>query len=147
MNMKMFVFVCGRSIIYLKVAQIFCLFLCSSMYCCWKNTRLHTFLFVWPMCKIPYWNRGSTGHILYSERGVVFPCFYNAVCWPGLPDEAGRVQILEIHTAKMRENNLLAPDVDLADLAVQTKNFTGAEIEGLVRAAQSTAMNRFIQVQ
>ena len=96
------------------------------MFCCWKNTRLH---------------------ILYSERGVVSPCFYNAVCWAGLPDEAGRVQILEIHTAKMRENNLLAPDVDLADLAVQTKNFTGAEIEGLVRAAQSTAMNRFIQVQ
>ena len=46
----------------------------------------------------------------------------------------------------MREHKLLAPDVDLADLAVQTKNFTGAEIEGLVRAAQSTAMNRFIQV-
>lgn len=40
----------------------------------------------------------------------------------------------------------MAPDVDLADLAVQTKNFTGAEIEGLVRAAQATAMNRFIQV-
>ena len=65
----------------------------------------------------------------------------------GLPDEEGRVQILEIHTAKMREHKLLAPDVDLADLATQTKNFTGAEIEGLVRAAQSTAMNRFIQVQ
>ena len=46
----------------------------------------------------------------------------------------------------MREHKLLAPDVDLADLATQTKNFTGAEIEGLVRAAQSTAMNRFIQV-
>ena len=46
----------------------------------------------------------------------------------------------------MREHKLLAPDVDLADLAAQTKNFTGAEIEGLVRAAQSTAMNRFIQV-
>ncbi|XP_020616810.1 vesicle-fusing ATPase-like [Orbicella faveolata] len=65
----------------------------------------------------------------------------------GLPDEEGRVQILEIHTAKMREHRLLAPDVDLADLAVQTKNFTGAEIEGLVRAAQSTAMNRFIQLK
>ncbi|PFX29475.1 Vesicle-fusing ATPase [Stylophora pistillata] len=65
----------------------------------------------------------------------------------GLPDEQGRVQILEIHTAKMREHKLLAPDVDLADLAVKTKNFTGAEIEGLVRAAQSTAMNRFIQLK
>ena len=46
----------------------------------------------------------------------------------------------------MREHKLVAPDVDLAELAIQTKNFTGAEIEGLVRAAQSTAMNRFIQV-
>ena len=67
-------------------------------------------------------------------------------CLKGLPDENGRVQILEIHTAKMKEHKLLAPDVDLPDLAAQTKNFTGAEIEGLVRAAQSTAMNRFIQV-
>lgn len=65
----------------------------------------------------------------------------------GLPDENGRVQILEIHTAKMKEHKLLAPDVDLPDLAAQTKNFTGAEIEGLVRAAQSTAMNRFIQLK
>ena len=143
----MFVFVCGRSIIYLKVEQVFSLFLCSSTYCSWKNTRLHAFCLSGQCVKFLIENRGSTGHILCSERGVVSPCFYNAVCWPGLPDEAGRVQILEIHTAKMRENNLLAPDVDLADLAVQTKNFTGAEIEGLVRAAQSTAMNRFIQVQ
>ena len=65
---------------------------------------------------------------------------------PGLPDEAGRLQIIEIHTAKMRENGLLGQDVDLAELAAQTKNFSGAEIEGLVRAAQSTAMNRFIKV-
>ena len=67
-------------------------------------------------------------------------------CLKGLPDENRRIQILEIHTAKIKEHKLLAPDVDLTDLSSQTKNFTGAEIEGLVRAAQSTAMNRFIQV-
>ncbi|KAM6896950.1 vesicle-fusing ATPase-like [Xenentodon cancila] len=63
----------------------------------------------------------------------------------GLPDEKGRIQILNIHTAKMRQYNLMAVDVDVKELAVQTKNYSGAELEGLVRAAQSTAMNRHIK--
>ncbi|XP_030206010.1 vesicle-fusing ATPase [Gadus morhua] len=63
----------------------------------------------------------------------------------GLPDERGRVQILNIHTAKMREFKLLASDVDVKELAAETKNYSGAELEGLVRAAQSSAMNRHIK--
>uniref|UniRef100_A0A4W5PKW8 Vesicle-fusing ATPase n=2 Tax=Hucho hucho TaxID=62062 RepID=A0A4W5PKW8_9TELE len=63
----------------------------------------------------------------------------------GLPDEKGRVQILNIHTAKMRQFNLLGRDVDVSELAAETKNYSGAELEGLVRAAQSTAMNRHIK--
>uniref|UniRef100_A0A8C6NUV8 Vesicle-fusing ATPase n=1 Tax=Nothobranchius furzeri TaxID=105023 RepID=A0A8C6NUV8_NOTFU len=63
----------------------------------------------------------------------------------GLPDEKGRIQILNIHTAKMRQHSLLAGDVDIKELAVETKNYSGAELEGLVRAAQSTAMNRHIK--
>uniref|UniRef100_A0A6Q2YM46 Vesicle-fusing ATPase n=1 Tax=Esox lucius TaxID=8010 RepID=A0A6Q2YM46_ESOLU len=63
----------------------------------------------------------------------------------GLPDEKGRVQILNIHTAKMRQFNLLGGDVDVKELAAETKNYSGAELEGLVRAAQSTAMNRHIK--
>uniref|UniRef100_A0A8C4H786 Vesicle-fusing ATPase n=1 Tax=Dicentrarchus labrax TaxID=13489 RepID=A0A8C4H786_DICLA len=62
-----------------------------------------------------------------------------------LPDEKGRVQILTIHTNKMRNFGLLAPDVDIKELATETKNYSGAELEGLVRAAQSTAMNRHIK--
>lgn len=63
----------------------------------------------------------------------------------GLPDEKGRLQILNIHTAKMRDHKLLAPEVNINELAQETKNFSGAELEGLVRAAQSTAMNRHIK--
>ena len=63
-----------------------------------------------------------------------------------LPDEKGRVQILNIHTAKMRSNNNLDQDVDLEEIARRTKNFSGAEISGLVRAATSYALSRHVKV-
>ncbi|PNF26292.1 Vesicle-fusing ATPase 1 [Cryptotermes secundus] len=63
----------------------------------------------------------------------------------GLPNENGRFQILTIHTSRMKEYKKISPDVDIKELAVLTKNFSGAELEGLVRAAQSTAMNRLIK--
>ncbi|XP_065212547.1 vesicle-fusing ATPase 1-like isoform X2 [Planococcus citri] len=62
-----------------------------------------------------------------------------------LPDEKGRYQILQIHSARMYDHKKISADVNLEELAVLTKNFSGAEIEGLVRAAQSTAMNRLIK--
>lgn len=63
-----------------------------------------------------------------------------------LPDENGRAQILKIHTQKMRENNVMDPDVDLAELALLTKNFSGAEIAGLVKSASSFAFTRHVKV-
>lgn len=45
----------------------------------------------------------------------------------------------------LREYKKLDPEVNLEDLAKRTKNFSGAEIEGLVRAAQSSAMNRLVK--
>lgn len=62
-----------------------------------------------------------------------------------LPNEAGRCQILNIHTKRMREYKKIDRDVDPVELAAMTKNFSGAELEGLVRAAQSSAMNRLIK--
>ena len=65
----------------------------------------------------------------------------------GLPDEAGRHQILKIHSSKMSENEFLGRDVDVAELARRTKNFSGAEIEGLVKSAVSFALARQIDFQ
>ncbi|KAK9268271.1 hypothetical protein L1049_010714 [Liquidambar formosana] len=81
-----------------------------------------------------------------------------------LPDETGRLQILQIHTNKMKENSFLAPDVSLQELgmcvsgvclqgfvfvlfifvsaAARTKNYSGAELEGVVKSAVSFALNR-----
>ncbi|KAL7186306.1 hypothetical protein ACSBR2_028115 [Camellia fascicularis] len=59
-----------------------------------------------------------------------------------LPDEHGRLQILQIHTNKMKENSFLAPDVNLQELAARTKNYSGAELEGVVKSAVSYALNR-----
>lgn len=63
-----------------------------------------------------------------------------------LPDEPGRLEILNIHTAKMKTNGLLDPNVNLAELAGLTKNYSGAEISGLVKAAASLAFSRHTEV-
>ena len=55
----------------------------------------------------------------------------------GLPNEHGRQQQLQIHTRAMKESGMLAADVDVDELARRTKNYTGAEIKGLVTKAQS----------
>ena len=59
-----------------------------------------------------------------------------------LPDEKGRLQIFNIHTKKMRENKVLDDDVDLAQLAKMTKNYTGADIESMVKLACSNALSQ-----
>jgi vesicle-fusing ATPase len=63
-----------------------------------------------------------------------------------LPDEAGRAQILKIHTSKMKENDVMDSDVNVMELAHLTKNFSGAEIGGLVKSASSFAFNRHVKV-
>ena len=61
------------------------------------------------------------------------------------------IQICTLQTVHMpciysfREFKKINPDISMKELAKKTKNFSGAEIEGLVRAAQSSAMNRLVK--
>ncbi|CAK9270330.1 unnamed protein product [Sphagnum jensenii] len=73
--------------------------------------------------------------------GRVHACRMEVQIEIGLPDEKGRFQILSIHSNKMKENSFLSADVDLKELASKTKNFSGAELEGLVKSATSFALN------
>jgi vesicle-fusing ATPase len=67
----------------------------------------------------------------------------------GLPDEKGRNQILNIHTRNMQKANRITPDAlsKLPVLAGKAKNFSGAELEGLVKAASSYALTRCVDVK
>ncbi len=56
----------------------------------------------------------------------------------GVPGEAGRRQILDVHTRRMP----LGDDVDLDRIASRTHGFVGADIEGLAQEAAMTALRR-----
>ncbi|OAF66520.1 hypothetical protein A3Q56_05765 [Intoshia linei] len=64
----------------------------------------------------------------------------------GLPSESGRVEILKIHTEKIKKSGRLNKDVDLNVIAKKCKNFSGAECEALVRAATTRALNSLVNV-
>ncbi|KAL3916948.1 MAG: hypothetical protein SGILL_004942 [Bacillariaceae sp.] len=67
----------------------------------------------------------------------------------GLPDTKGRLQILNIHTRNMKKANRITPEAveKMPLLAEKAKNFSGAELEGLVKAASSYALTRCVDVK
>ena len=62
-----------------------------------------------------------------------------------LPDEKGRYDILTIHTSKML-NNGYTTNINLDEIAKLSVNFTGAEIESIVKNAVSYSISREIDV-
>jgi len=63
-----------------------------------------------------------------------------------LPDKKGRTDILNIKTANMKKFGKLDVDVNMDEIAGLTKNFSGAELEGLVKAASSNSLRKFIHL-
>ena len=63
-----------------------------------------------------------------------------------LPDGPGRLEILHIHTKTMGVNGSLSEDVDLGVIAERTKNYSGAELSGIVNSATSFALSRHIEI-
>ena len=89
---------------------------------------------------------GMTNRLDMIDEALLRPGRLEVHMEISLPDEKGRVQILTIHTAKMRANGIMDGDVDLYELAALTKNFSGAEISGLVKSATSFAFSRHVKV-
>lgn len=89
---------------------------------------------------------GMTNRLDMIDEALLRPGRLEVHMEISLPDEKGRHQILNIHTSKMRTNGVMDDDVDLYELAALTKNFSGAEIGGLIKSATSFAFNRHVKV-
>ncbi|RHW74282.1 vesicular-fusion protein nsf [Trypanosoma brucei equiperdum] len=90
---------------------------------------------------------GMTNRIDLIDEAILRPGRFEVHVEIGLPNEKGRVEILRIHTRGMQENKVLGKDVDIEKLAALTKNYSGAELEGVVRSASSNAFNRHINLE
>lgn len=59
-----------------------------------------------------------------------------------LPNTKGRLEILNVHLRKTKENNRLAPNLDLERIARRTTGMTGADLESLCNLAIEEAIKQ-----
>ena len=90
---------------------------------------------------------GMTNRLDMIDEALLRPGRLEVKMEIGLPDQKGRVEILKIHMAKAQASKRIADDVDIALMAQTTKNYSGAELEGVVRSAASFALARLINFQ
>lgn len=69
---------------------------------------------------------GMTNRKDLLDEAILRPGRFDVHIEVGLPNEEGREQILHIHTKNLAANGLLDASVNIKQLALLTKNFTGA---------------------
>lgn len=79
---------------------------------------------------------GATNRPTLLDPALLRPGRFDEIVYIPVPEEEGRLKILQIHTDKMP----LGDDVDLGSLAGRTHGFTGADLENLVRRAGLNAL-------
>jgi len=87
---------------------------------------------------------GMTNRLDLIDEAILRPGRLELHIEIALPDVPGRQQIINIHTQKLKDTKRIKNDVVdmLPTLAELTKNYTGAEIEGLIKNAFSFAIAR-----
>ncbi|VBB18968.1 hypothetical protein YASMINEVIRUS_1500 [Yasminevirus sp. GU-2018] len=89
---------------------------------------------------------GMTNRPDMLDEALLRPGRFELQLQISLPDESGRLQIIKIHTKKLHDTNRMDPSVNIDELAIKTRNYTGAEIEGLVNSARSYAIQRAVKM-
>lgn len=77
-----------------------------------------------------------TNRLELIDEALLRPGRFEVQIEVGLPDEKGRLDILKIHTNKMNNAGYLQ-NVNLNEIAALTINYTGAELESVVKNAVS----------
>jgi len=77
------------------------------------------------------------------DPAVLRPGRFDRLIYVPQPDEKSRLEIFQIYTKNMPLTN----DVDVANLATVTKNYSGADIEALCREAAMQALRRDVNVK
>jgi len=79
---------------------------------------------------------GATNRPMLLDPALLRPGRFDEIVYVPVPDQAGRLKILQIQTEKMP----LGDDVDLDALAARTERFSGADLENLTRRAGLLAL-------
>jgi vesicle-fusing ATPase len=85
---------------------------------------------------------GITNRIELIDDALKRPGRFEIQIKIDLPDEDGRIDILENKIQKLYDSKKLDDNVDIIKIAKMTNNYSGAELEGLVNSAISFAINR-----
>jgi transitional endoplasmic reticulum ATPase len=86
---------------------------------------------------------GATNRPNLLDPALLRPGRFDELVYVPVPDQAGRLHILRIHTKWMP----LAGDVDLEDLARRTQGYTGADLGDVVRRAGLLALRQNLESQ
>lgn len=84
---------------------------------------------------------GATNRPNLLDPALLRPGRFDELVYVPVPDQAGRLHILRIHTRGMP----LADDVDLGKIAERTKGYTGADLGDVVRRAGLLALRTNLQ--
>jgi SpoVK/Ycf46/Vps4 family AAA+-type ATPase len=100
---------------------------------------------------VTLWRRFWRQRTCLHSRGCAHINHHYLVCMSSLARKIfaylfGRMCCAANCALQMQTNSFLSQDVDLPLLAERTRNFSGAEIEGLVKSAASYALNRNVDI-
>ena len=89
---------------------------------------------------------GMTNRKDMLDEALLRPGRFEVQLEISLPNEEGRKQIFHIHLKKIVDAKALGDDVSIDELSRLSKNYTGAEIAGLIRDAMGYALRRKLQI-